>query len=62
MVAVGKGKTHVTMIEDAADPLTAIVFNPLTHLLVRGRNVESLARLAELAEKGPEDATPRNTG
>jgi hypothetical protein len=38
------------MIEDAADPLTAFVFNPLTHLLVRGRNEKSLERLAELAE------------
>jgi uncharacterized protein YndB with AHSA1/START domain len=44
------GHTRVTMIEDAADPLTAFVFNPLTHLLVRGRNVKSLERLAELAE------------
>ena len=41
--------TRVTMIEDAADFLTATVFNPLTHLLVRGRNEESLRRLAELA-------------
>lgn len=40
----------VTMIEDPGDALTAIVFNPLTHLAVRGRNVESLERLRELAE------------
>mgnify|MGYP001045175109 FL=1 len=46
------GGTDVTMIEDPADPLTAIVFNPLTHLLVRGRNVESLRRLKQLAEDG----------
>lgn len=46
------GGTEVTMIEDPADPLTAFVFNPLTHLLVRGRNVESLNRLKELAEDG----------
>jgi uncharacterized protein YndB with AHSA1/START domain len=45
------GHTQVTMIEDAADPLTAFVFNPLTHLLVRGRNEKSLERLAELAER-----------
>ncbi|MDQ2621850.1 MAG: SRPBCC family protein [Actinomycetota bacterium] len=50
MVPVGQNQTHVTMIEDAADSLTAFVFNPLTHLLVRGRNKESLARLAALAE------------
>jgi uncharacterized protein YndB with AHSA1/START domain len=42
--------TWVTMVEQAADPLTAFVFQPLTHLLVRYRNVRSLDRLAELAE------------
>jgi uncharacterized protein YndB with AHSA1/START domain len=41
--------TLVTMIEDAGDPLTRLVFNPLTHLLVRGRNAESLKRLEQLA-------------
>lgn len=46
------GGTRVTMVEDPADPLTALVFNPLTHLLVRGRNVESLRRLKEMAEDG----------
>ncbi|MGA7398055.1 MAG: SRPBCC family protein [Solirubrobacterales bacterium] len=50
MVPVGSDKTEVTMIEDAADRLTALLFNPLTHLLVRGRNEESLRRLGELAE------------
>ena len=44
------GGSRVTMIEDAGDRLTALVFNPLTHLLVRGRNEESLDRLRELAE------------
>lgn len=51
--------TRVVMTEDPADKLSALVFNPLTHLLVRGRNVESLRRLKELAEgRGPsmEDA------
>jgi hypothetical protein len=42
--------TRVVMIEDPADRLTALVFNPLTHLLVRGRNAESLRRLKRLAE------------
>ncbi|HVE67960.1 MAG TPA: SRPBCC family protein [Solirubrobacteraceae bacterium] len=42
--------TKVTMIEDPADKPTAFVFMPLTHLLIRGRNVRSLDRLAELAE------------
>lgn len=46
--------TRATMIEDAGDTLTAFIFNPLTHLLVRGRNAESLRRLKELAEgRGP---------
>ena len=44
------GGTCVTMIEDPADARTAFVFQPLTHLLVRARNVPSLDRLAELAE------------
>lgn len=44
------GGTRVTMIEDPADKPTAFVFLPLTHLLMRGRNVRSLDRLAELAE------------
>ena len=44
------GGTEVTMNERAADPATAVVFNPLTHLLVHRRNVRSLERLAELAE------------
>ena len=48
------GGTHVTMREDPGDPLTAIVFQPLTHLLVRGRNVKSLRRLKDLAESHPE--------
>ncbi len=44
----GRG-TRLRMREDAGDALTAFVFNPITHLLVRGRNEESLRRLAELA-------------
>jgi uncharacterized protein YndB with AHSA1/START domain len=44
------GGSRVTMIEDPADPLTKLVFNPLTHMLVRGRNTEALRRLQELAE------------
>jgi uncharacterized protein YndB with AHSA1/START domain len=43
--------SRVTMVEEAADPLTKFVFNPLTELLVRGRNDESLRRLKELAEQ-----------
>jgi uncharacterized protein YndB with AHSA1/START domain len=47
------GGTLVTMIEDGGDALTKLVFNPLTHLLVRGRNAESLRRLEELAVGAP---------
>ncbi|WP_027006234.1 SRPBCC family protein [Conexibacter woesei] len=43
------GGTNVTMVEDAGDRLTKLVFNPLTHFLVRRRNDESLRRLEELA-------------
>ena len=46
--------TRVTMREDPGDTLSAFVFNPLTHLLVRGRNVESLERLKRLAEERPD--------
>jgi uncharacterized protein YndB with AHSA1/START domain len=48
--AEGSG-SRVTMIEDPADALTKLVFNPLTHLLVRARNAESLRRLQGLAER-----------
>jgi uncharacterized protein YndB with AHSA1/START domain len=47
------GGTLVTMVEDGGDPLTRLVFNPLTHLLVRGRNDKSLRRLEELAVGRP---------
>ena len=46
--------SRVTLREDPGDPLTAFVFNPLTHLLVRGRNEESLDRLKRLAEQRPD--------
>ena len=50
--------SRVTMIEDPADPLTRFVFNPLTHLLVRGRNAESLRRLQQLAERNGDRPAP----
>ena len=46
--------TRVTMREDPGDTLTAFVFNPIIHLLVRGRNAESLQRLKGLAEDRPD--------
>ena len=48
------GGTRVVMREDPGDSATAFVFNPLTHLLVRGRNTESLQRLKRLAEERPD--------
>ena len=48
------GGTKVVMREDPGDRLTALVFNPLTHLMVRGRNTESLERLKGLAEDRPD--------
>jgi uncharacterized protein YndB with AHSA1/START domain len=48
------GGTRVYMREDPGDRLSALVFTPLTHLLVRGRNVESLQRLKRLAEERPD--------
>ncbi len=46
--------TRVVMREDPGDTASAFVFNPLTHLLVRGRNTESLKRLKRLAEERPD--------
>jgi uncharacterized protein YndB with AHSA1/START domain len=45
------GGTHVTMLEGPADLLSRLVHNPLTDLLLHGRNVESLRRLKHLAEE-----------
>ncbi len=45
----GRG-TEVTMTEEPGDLATTLVFNPLTRLLVRGRNEWSLERLKDLAE------------
>jgi uncharacterized protein YndB with AHSA1/START domain len=48
------GGTKVVMREDPGDALSAFVFQPLTHLLVRGRNKQSLERLKGLAENRPD--------
>ena len=50
------GGTHVTMVEDPADTFTALIFNPLVHLLTRRRNEESLRRLERLARERSETA------
>jgi uncharacterized protein YndB with AHSA1/START domain len=49
----GEGKTYLSMIEDSGDPITRFFFNPLTHLVVWGRNVESLRRLKSIIERRP---------
>src|SRR3954471_4437936 len=54
------GGTLVTMVEDGGDRLTRLLFNPLTHFLVRRRNDESLRRLERLA--AAREATPRLGG
>jgi uncharacterized protein YndB with AHSA1/START domain len=46
------GGTRVTMIEVAGDPLSRLVINRLTDLLVHRRNVESLRRLRRISETG----------
>lgn len=62
LIPEGNG-TRVVMIEDPGDLLTSLVFNPLTHLLVRGRNEESLRRLQELAVSRRESrSAPAATG
>lgn len=45
------GRTDVTMIESAGDPLSRLVINPLTDPLLKLRNVESLRRLKRMAEE-----------
>jgi uncharacterized protein YndB with AHSA1/START domain len=45
------GGTLVTMTEGAGDPLSRLVINPLTDVLVRARNAESLRRLEDLATR-----------
>lgn len=46
--------THVTMIEEPGDRLTALFFSPLAHLMARGRNEACLKRLKDIAEgRGP---------
>ena len=44
--------TYVTMTETAGDVLSRIGINPLTDWLLHLRNVESLRRLARIAESG----------
>ncbi len=53
--------TLVEMREEPASPLGRIGHNPVADLLLHGRNVESLRRLAELAETGkPSPPTTRD--
>lgn len=57
------GGTSVTMREGPASPVARLVYNPLADLLLHGRNVEALRRLAALAEgKDHEPETSRNSG
>lgn len=57
------GGTRVTMREGPASLLARLLYNPLMDLLLHGRNVEALRRLARLAEgHEPEPRTSRNSG
>lgn len=49
LVPDGDGGTLVRMDEYAAGLYALLNFNPLTHLLTRARNAQSLARLERLA-------------
>ena len=58
-----EGGTRLTMFETPVSLFARLGHNPLADLLLHGRNVEALRRLAELAEgKVPEPATSRNSG
>jgi uncharacterized protein YndB with AHSA1/START domain len=57
----GPGTTDVTMIEEAGDALSRVVFNPLTDVLVRARNTKSLQRLKRLSE-APETVSDADVG
>lgn len=54
------GGTHVTMHEGPASPVARLFYNPLMDVVLYGRNVEALRRLAALAEG--EHAEPRTSG
>ena len=45
--------TRLTMVEDVALPFGSLLMGPVGHGMLRLRNVESLRRLKELAERVP---------
>ncbi len=54
LLALPDGTTKLSIVENAGDMLSKLLFNPLTHVLVQRRNVESLRRLSAMAEgRGP---------
>jgi uncharacterized protein YndB with AHSA1/START domain len=57
------GATHVVMLEGPLSPGARIAHNPVADLLLHGRNVEALKRLAALAEgREPTPQTTRSSG
>lgn len=46
------GGTDITMSEEAVSGLAARIDNPVQRALLKGRNIEALRRLANLAEEG----------
>ena len=58
-VAPEGGGSRVTMVEEPGDIFTRLVFNPIADRFMKGRNVEALRRLKEIAEghgPSPEEA------
>jgi uncharacterized protein YndB with AHSA1/START domain len=51
LLDAGAGRTRVIMREGPGDPMSRIAFNPLLDLALKGRNVEALRRLKEIAER-----------
>ena len=45
------GGTRISMTEEPGDPFSRLVHNPIADRLLHGRNVETLRRLRELAER-----------
>jgi uncharacterized protein YndB with AHSA1/START domain len=52
LAAAEDGGTDIRMEEEAIGGVASVIDNPLQRLLLKGRNVEALRRLAQIAEAG----------